>query len=307
MVSFWSDFLTNLNEIIKVLPANKSVYFIFKIGFYRNSQEVAELKERLDEIKQKHSNYNFHFLANSPEELEIFQEKGLNTTFCNQNAFLDENKYKIIDKKPNYRALYMARITPFKRYELATKVDDLFVIGSWKDEEAEYAKTILEKCDPEKWSKRIPHFMVSKYMNKARCGLALSKIEGTMYVCTEYLLSGLPVVSSKSQGGRHIYFDDRYVAVAEDNPDSVAQKVGEIISRDIDRKMIRENTIGIMQKHREKFIGLINSIYESEGVDRKFEDEWESVFTHKLGLRMHVPRKIYKKRMLKNGRRISPD
>jgi len=301
LVSFWFDFLNNLEDIKAVLPADKNVHFIFKIGFYKSSKDAAEIKTTIKELNQKHSNYNFNFLANSPEELENFQENGLNTLFCNQNAFLDENKYKINNKKPRYKAIYMARITPLKRYELATKVDNLFVIGSWKDAEVEYAKNILKKCDPEKWIKRIPHFMVSKYMNQAQSGLALSKIEGTMYVCTEYLLSGLPVVSSKSQGGRHIYFDDRYVTIAEDTPESVAEKVEEITSRDMDRKMIRENTINIMQNHRKKFIELINSIYKSEGVDRNFGNEWEDVFTHKLGLRMHVPRKIYKKRMLKKG------
>lgn len=301
LVSFWFDFLSHQQEIEQVLPDDKHVHLLFKLGWYKSREEAGEIKAAVEELNAKHPLYKFYFLANSQEEFQHFQESGLTTVFCNQNAFLDEKKFTPAHNKPRYKALYIARITPFKRYELAAQVDNLFVVGSWKEEEAEYAQHVLQQCKPANWMKRIPYFLVSRYMHQARCGLALSKIEGTMYVCTEYLLSGLPVVSTESKGGRHVYFDDRYVAVAGDSAESVAAKVDDITKRNIDGRLIREHTIAIMQEHRQRFIALINTIYASEGVERRFEEEWDTVFTHKLGLRMHVSRQIYAHRMVKKG------
>lgn len=229
----------------------------------------------------------------------------METIFCNQNCFLDENKYKIYPRKrKKYEAIYLARLTPIKRQELAAKIDPLLFVGAYYESEIEYVDKAIEKVKPAKWIKKIPHFLVSWYMNQAKCGLALSPREGAMFVSTEYLLSGLPQVSTKSVGGREVYFSDEYVKIADDNPTSVLEAVKEINSRGIDPDYIRNQTIKIQKKHRDKFINLIQNIYNKEGCKRKFSEEWNKIFQHKLGLRLHVSHKTYKSRMLKKDMQL---
>ena len=44
-----------------------------------------------------------------------------------------------------------------------------------------------------------------------------------------------------------------------------------------------------MQYHRSVFRKLVQSIYDAEGLDRDFADEWPAVYTHKLGIRCRMP------------------
>ena len=126
-----------------------------------------------------------------------------------------------------------------------------------------------------------------KYINQARVGLCLSAEEGAMYASAEYLLCGLPVVSTRSTGGRDTYFDDTYVKIVEDTPEAVAEGVEEMIERNIDPHYIRERTITKMKEHRDTFINLIQSIYDKECVKRDFREEWPRIFINKLLARRH--------------------
>ena len=46
---------------------------------------------------------------------------------------------------------------------------------------------------------------VRRILVQSRCGLALSAQEGAMYASGEYLLAGLPVVTTRSRGGRDAF------------------------------------------------------------------------------------------------------
>ncbi len=48
---------------------------------------------------------------------------------------------------------------------------------------------------------------VARKLNACRVGMCLSETEGAMFAAVEYLLCGLPVVSTPSQGGRDVWFD----------------------------------------------------------------------------------------------------
>jgi len=93
---------------------------------------------------------------------------------------------------------------------------------------------------------------IANLLNRSRIGLCLSDVEGAMYASVEYMLCGLPVVSTKSIGGRDVFFDDKYVKIVDDNPEAVAKGVIEMIDRDIDPYYIRDKTIKKMKEERER-------------------------------------------------------
>jgi tetratricopeptide (TPR) repeat protein len=86
-----------------------------------------------------------------------------------------------------------------------------------------------------------------------------------MFASAEYMVCGLPVVSTRSIGGRDEYFDDRFCLICDDNPASVAAAVKEAISRNFDPNVIR-NTF--LAKVMERRTGLLQFIIRRTG-------EWE--------------------------------
>jgi glycosyltransferase involved in cell wall biosynthesis len=48
---------------------------------------------------------------------------------------------------------------------------------------------------------------VNQGLARAVVGLCLSTVEGSNYASMEYMLAGLPIVSTPSIGGREVYFD----------------------------------------------------------------------------------------------------
>lgn len=81
-----------------------------------------------------------------------------------------------------------------------------------------------------------------------------------MFASMEYLLAGLPVVSTKSKGGRDFFFDERFVEIVDDNTHSVSKGVQKIIQKNIDPEIIRSETLQKVNKQRKKFYQLIEKI-----------------------------------------------
>ena len=306
LMSYWHDFYyKHHKEILKALPKKKNCYMIFQVGYYKSKIAILEVKEQLDKIQEMNENVNYIFLANSEEEYNNFNKFGLVSVYCNQNCFLDEEHYKVLPKSPKkYDAIYIARMTPVKRHLLAKNIKNLLLLGSYYKKEIEHVNKVKEGLKHAKWIEKVPHANISKYINQADVGLALSDVEGAMFVSTEYLLCGLPQVSTPSVGGRDVYFNDDYVRIVKPDPDEVLAGVEELKKQKFDPMKIRYETIKIMKSHRDTFIDLIQSIYKREGKRRKFEREWNDIFTHKMALRMFAPPKVYKERILKPNMKL---
>lgn len=298
LTSYWHDFRLNYEKLGEILPADISVWMIFQIGYYKSEEAAREIRNEISEYQAQHPNFHFWFQNNSLEEDKRFKALGLNSLFINQNAFLDEKRYRIIPGKKRYDAIYLARFTPVKRHFLAKNIKKLLLIGSYKPSESDYyqeSRTILAHAD---YKEKIWGKEVSRYMNKAHVGLCLSDLEGAMFVSTEYLLSGLPVVSTESLGGRDIYYQGEYARIVAADPEVIANEVYKLIESSPEAQDIRNETLRIMLAHRRKFIEFIQGIYEQQKVTRDFSKEWDTVFIHKMGLRARVPYSVYKRKIV---------
>ncbi len=284
IITYWYDFMANAEAFYSVMPKDRPIYFLFQLGWHR------ETPERVDELKSEYNSVTMHnaefiFLVNSTAERKLFAEADIPHEYCHQNAFLDANNYHIISRPKDYDAIYIARITPFKRHELAALIPRLKLVGDYFAREKDHYERVMSILSHADWTRKIPAEKVSEYVAMAYTGLCLSEEEGAMFVSAEYLLCGCPVVSTKNLGGRHELFDPDHTEIVDDTPEAVRDAVMSLKSNSPSPQEIRLVATELMGPHRQRLIMLIQSIYDKEGVDRCFEDEWDQVFVHKFGLR----------------------
>jgi len=258
-----------------------------------------EIKRWLHRHRSEFPNQSFTFLCNTQSQYEKFTTAGIPCIFCNQNSLLDEKIFRIMKCKKGYDAVYNAQMSWFKRHWLASGIKNLALITYFDKATGskvpiyrllyklyyELSRRILTKAhwiNASPMGSMIGPAEVAKTLNKSKVGLCLSPWEGAMYASAEYLLCGLPVVSTKSVGGRDVFFDERYVKIVPASAKAVKSAVDDFVSSKIDAEFIRDKTLEKMEVHRQRFIDLIQGIYTQEGVRKDFQKEWEKVFINKM-------------------------
>ena len=261
VAAFEMDFLRNLSAFQQAIPQREKFTLFLQLGWSAELPEVAdELKTRLAEAKTAFPEARFIILANAAKEVEIIKEFN-DVYLASHNAFLDPARYPLAKSgKRKFDALYIARITPFKRHELAEKIEKLHLIGSYAEKEKEYFTQTISRFPHAVWSRKVPSFFIGRKICEASCGLALSAVEGAMFSCGEYSLCGVPVVNTRNLGGRDTLLPDFAVRYAEDNAGSVAENVGHFVDDPIDPADIRAGFLRLALPQKELVQDLINSI-----------------------------------------------
>lgn len=261
IAAFEMDFLRNLDAFKKSISQNEKFTLFLQLGWSAELPEVAnELKTRLAEARIAFPECRFIILANAPGEVDILKEF-VEVYLAQHNAFLDPKRYAL--SKPNgkkYDALYIARITPFKRHDLALKVSNLHLIGSFSEKERDYFESTIAKFSHAHWSQKVPSFLIGREIGKASCGLALSAVEGAMFSCGEYSLCGVPVVNTKNMGGRDTLLPEFAVKFADDNAESVAEAVEYWVQNPIPPQEIRQAYLALAAPQKAMVQELMNSI-----------------------------------------------
>ena len=125
---------------------------------------------------------------------------------------------------------------------------------------------------------------INNLLNKSKIGLCLSRVEGAMYSSVEYLLCGLPVVSTKSMGGRDAFFTNTNCLIADDTPESVAECVKKWLLNYPtleQRQSIRKDAIHTQKKHTKILKDKLKEISSSDiNIDKLYKEK----FVHKLNL-----------------------
>jgi glycosyltransferase involved in cell wall biosynthesis len=128
----------------------------------------------------------------------------------------------------------------------------------------------------------LPPAAVARHLNQARVGLCLSHDEAFMRAGVEYLLCGLPVVSTPTAGGRDFFFDAESALVAAPEPAAVRAAVAELIRRDLRPESIREGALGKIRQERRKFEDFVRAIYAAANQPPRFDHAWDRLFTESL-------------------------
>ncbi|MBV9811325.1 MAG: tetratricopeptide repeat protein, partial [Acetobacteraceae bacterium] len=89
----------------------------------------ARFPRQVAGLQARHPLARIRFLVNDLHELEVARAVGLDSEIINNNAFVDEDVYRILPDTPKrYDAVYNARLHPYKRHELATRLERLLLL-----------------------------------------------------------------------------------------------------------------------------------------------------------------------------------
>ncbi|MFA5958051.1 hypothetical protein [Hyphomicrobium sp.] len=219
----------------------------------------------------------------------MLESVGQPALFLNHKFTVSEQIFRPLpDVAIEFDAIYNARFVPEKRHELAADIEKVAYLAYSEPQEARqkdfralWPKTkalcpghvlLNDLADglPVKQSQEDVNIALAR----AATGLILSEVEGASYAAMEYLLAGLPVVSTPSIGGRDVFFDPEYVIICEPDPRSVRDAVAALKERDIPRQYIREKTLQKIEPERLRFLALIDELSEELGGDRGNFGAW---------------------------------
>lgn len=265
------------------------VYILSSLSWaHDNPQIVNWMKSWQGKLSDRFPNIRIISLANSAEEYQMLRDSGVETAFVNHNALISPHIFRILpDTEKCFDAVYDARISPFKRHHLAAEIDSLALIAAryathHNDRYGRSIKNILPNAywfnDPLSENyRRLSLPEINAALNRCRVGICLSDVEGPMFASTQYLLAGLPVVSTKSRGGRDEFFEPDYVRIVDDNVKAVAEGVREMCRCPVPPEEIRRRTLEKTDAHRDRFFELLDTICDDtkwRGIMRSRWDSW---------------------------------
>lgn len=210
-----------------------------------------------------------HFMRNAEQEDRLLRRLRVPGDLVNIASYIDDQAFRITGEAKRYDAVYAARMVGYKRLWLAGSVRSLFVqtYGECRKPDGSYDlhryEPAISHCDFNRGWVSVDELVAS--YNRARVGLSLSKVEGAMLASVEYMLCGLPQVSTPCRGGREQFFDTRFVAIVDEEPKAVAAAVQELIDRKIDPDLVRGETLKKLRVHRERLCDYVIRIIERRG------------------------------------------
>lgn len=218
----------------------------------------------------------FYIMYNDLDEQVNGSKFGFNGHIINHNAWLDENKYII---KPNiekiYDAVYVARRSEMKRHYLASRIENLALVAGGINHKNKICNIPSSRNDS---TKKLDINGICNILNSSCAGLCLSEMEGACWSSGEYLLCGIPVVSTHSSGGRAIWYNVDNSLIVEDTPDAVASGVKQVINKQLSRDVIRQDHIDKQAFFRDEFkrhlFKTLTTYNTTIDVDRYFTDNF---------------------------------
>lgn len=219
------------------------------LGFY--ASRLKRLKER---------GIRAIVLGSDPRDVFWLRLCGISCVYINQNQFLLEENIPVRGSNAaiTYDAFYAAQAKPFKRMQLAAGIGRLYILTyGWPKELnagrilAEFEPTVAHADYNRSY---IDFEEVSVLMRQSVCALALSRKEGAMWAACEALLSGIPVVSTPSIGGRERYFDPRTVKMVRPNAPAVREAAEAFKRNPPDPEDVRRITLEKMNEDRQKTV-----------------------------------------------------
>lgn len=208
--------------------------FICTLPFYHDRSTFERLRLFVDRVNPGLSTADFIILCNSMAELQAAREAGWSyACFCNQNAWLDERLYRIScsdEAKRCYDLVLNCRPERWKRPYLAAGIERLAVIRGAHFRKHDYFD--LRELNP-LWinEERLSLQGVVAVLNKAKTGGIFSAIEGACYSNSEFLLCGLPVISTHSLGGRDVFYNSFNSRIIEPRPDACQAALVELLEQ----------------------------------------------------------------------------
>jgi len=236
---------------------------------------------------RRHPLHRAIFLTNTENESRMLTAAGLQTVFVSSNSFVSPEIFKPLpESRKRFDAVYDSRINDFKRHNLAARIRSLALITARYSglHEEIYTCSIMDILPQAYWFNNplqagyrpmsLPE--INAALNQCRVGLCLSAEEGAMYASMQYLLAGLPVVSTQSLGGRDEFFHPDFALIVADNTEAIAAGVAQMRDCPITSLEIRRRTLDKIEQHKTRLYELLDSICANEDWQSDMRRRWNS-------------------------------
>jgi hypothetical protein len=222
------------------------------------------------------------------DECAAAKKIGFDSVYVNHNCWLDENLFKLSEvpyEQRLYDLVLVTRPERWKRPFLANLIDRLAIVKGHNFRKNDYFD--LATLNPKYLNEsRINPNEVHAVISNSLCGGIFSEEEGACYSSSEYLLSGLPVVSTNSHGGRDIWYTQFNSVIVEPDETSVRGGVNllieNLLSGSFDPKKIRSDHIELSAFFRNNFESKLREILGAEQDKFLPSSGLGSVFKHKM-------------------------
>jgi hypothetical protein len=283
-------------SILDAMP-ERVTYLVVGPSWYVDERRGAVLAARIRRLTQRFSHVIIAASCATPGEAAALQRQGLTAFHCSASALVREDFFTPSPvRHRRFDAIYDARWTDYKRHPLARSVRSLALIAAPSVEPAKrtlgYSLRARVAVRNATWisspwgltKKRwLSHEEINAAYNQARVGLCLSRVEGVMFASIQYLLAGLPVVTSRSLGGRDEFFSSPHVRWVDDDPHAVSSAVDELVALDLDPHAIRETTLAKVGQHRSRMQAWIQDVILAEGGELgRWGGDWPAGLANKL-------------------------
>jgi hypothetical protein len=256
---------------VLALGRRKLTWLLPRAYTAESEYEIDRAKKQYDVFCAAVPNHRLIMLTNTYKEQQDLTAAGVECLFAPHNQFVSpEAFHPTAPAAPReFDAVYNAAFLPYKRHELLQGTPNVLLVGrAFTPDAAARMRALLpnpqianEAFPPGAW---LTPEQINSCYNRAACGLALSSIEGAMFASMEYLLAGLPVVTTVNLGGRDYYFDGRFVRHVPDDPAAVRSAITAFARCQLPPEFVRAETLRKITQSREAFA---HALAERLGLD----------------------------------------
>lgn len=262
----------------------KAGFVIFPTWALERPDLAEAIRQKFLDHTERYPDHAFRFICNTPPEKALLEQLGLPALFLNKNFMVSDQIFRPLPGVGmEFDAIYNARFIAPKRHELAAAVPRVAYVTYLEPVPSRgelfrrrYAEVLARNPDHVLLNEmvdglpiRMSHQQVNAALGRAAVGLVLSEVEGSSYASMEYMLAGLPVVSTPSRGGRDIFFDPEYCIVCEPDPVAVRDAVAALRARNIPRELVRARTLARIEPDRQRFLAMVDDLIDQLGGERR--------------------------------------
>ena len=261
-------------------------YVFVMIGYDMKKHNFDLASKVLHKENPSYPKQHITFECSDLDTMLWSNEYGFPHIFCNNNCWLDERLFSIGQEERCYDMVMNCRPErTFKRPYLAKHVTPLaYIQGKLYNQHDKFDVSELSCAFLN--TTRLSQQDVVRVYTKSQCGGIFSKSEGACYTSSEYLLCGLPVVSTHSSGGRDIWYTTSNSILVEADDEDVKEGVGRCIvnirKKRFDRTSIRDNHIYLAETMRANFHSCIQRLFDAHNLPLNAYSYFQTHFFHKF-------------------------